>query len=152
MRSHSAQTLTEASFCVFPREAIVRMFTEHPELGIRLVWLSAQDRAAAYEHLASVGRRSALERVACLLLELHNRVRARQPEQGMEVSVPLTQSLIADAVGLTKIHVNRTLKTLRDSGLVALRNRKLTIPDPERLAEEAHCTPAVTSGEGRPMI
>ena len=70
----------------------------------------------------------------------------------MEVPVPLPQSLIADAVGLTKFHINRTLKRRGDSGLLFLRKRGLSIPEPEPLAEQANCNPVAMSRQARPMI
>ena len=150
VRGHSARVLSDAALCVFPLEAIVSMFGEHPELGIRLIWMAAQDQALVHEHLASIGRRSAQERVAGLLLELFLRIRARQPEQGTDVPCPITQGLMADALGLTKIHVNRTLKKLRDAGLLLLTRRRLQVPDPERLAKAAGLSSAVLTQ--RPMI
>ena len=150
VRGHSARVLSDAALCVFPREALVNMFGEHPELGIRLIWMAAQDQALIHEHLASVGRRSALERVAGLLLELFLRIRARQPVEEGDVPCPITQSLMADALGLTKTHVNRTLKKLRDAELLFLTRRRLQVPDPERLAEAAGLSSAVLTQ--RPMI
>lgn len=137
VRGHSAQALTEASICVFPREALLKMFKRQSKLGVRLIWLTAQDQAIAHEHLASLGRRNALERVAYLLLEIFHRVRMRQPGDDNTVPFPLTQDVMADAVGLTNIHVNRTLRQLRESGLLVLKSRRLHIPDPGALAEQA---------------
>ncbi len=150
VRGHSARALSDAALCVFPREAFFSMFSAHPELGVRLVWMAAQDQALTHDHLASIGRRSALERVAGLLLELFLRIRVRQPAAANEVPCPVTQSLIADAVGLTKIHVNRTLKKLRDAELLCLTHRRLQVPDPERLAQAAGLSRTVL--ERRPMI
>lgn len=137
VRGHSAQALTEASVCVFPRGALLKMFRKQSKLGVRLIWLTAQDQAIAHEHLASLGRRNALERVAYLLLEVFQRVRMRNPGDDKTVPFPFTQDIMADAVGLTNIHVNRTLRQLRESGLIVLKSRRLHIPDPEALAEQA---------------
>ncbi len=150
VRGHSARVLSDAALCVFPREAMLAMFSEHPELGIRLIWMAAQDQALVHEHLASIGRRSALERVAGLLLELYLRIRERQPGEVKDVPFPVTQSLIADAVGLTKIHVNRTLRKLKEDGLLSLTHRRLEVPDPGRLAKAAGLSSAALPQ--RPMI
>ena len=144
-RIHSAQAITGVTLCVFPRPDLMRMFREHVDLGIRLIWMSAQDEAIAYEHLASLGRRTAKECIAHLLLEIFHRVRARQPDpEALDtIDFPLTQGLIADACGLTHIHVSRTLKSLQDESLVRCKGGKLHIPDPERLARFANYSQGV---------
>ena len=73
-----------------------------------------------------------------------------QPGEVKDVSFPVTQSLIADAVGLTKIHVNRTLRKLKEDGLLSLTHRRLEVPDPGRLAKAAGLSSAALPQ--RPMI
>ena len=138
-RIHSAQTLTAASACVFPSSNILSMVRNHLDLGIRLIWMTAHDEAVAYELVVSLGRRTARERVAYLLLDLFHRLRFRQqnPDRIHTVDLPLTQELIADACGLTQIHVNRTLKALRNDNVLELRGGKLHIPDLEMLSHVA---------------
>jgi len=137
---HSAKAMTAACLCVFPSSSILEMFAEHPNLGIRLTWMAARDEALSHEHLANLGRRSARERIAHLLLEIFDRVRERlpDPEQVHTIEIPLTQKLIADASGLTHIHVSRTLKSLQEENLLQLKGCKLHIPDRERLASVAN--------------
>ncbi len=138
-RTHSARTLTAASMCVFAGDDFFRMFKKRPSLGIRLTWMTAQDQAVAHEHMASLGRRTARERIAYLLMEIFHRVRVRQgePMEDNTILVPLTQDHIADAAGLTSIHVNRTLRTLRQEKLVEFKGNELRVPNPEALAEVA---------------
>lgn len=135
-RLHSARAITPVGLCVFNRSDLLQMFREHVELGIRLTWMTAYDEVVAYEHLVSLGRRSAEERIAYLLLELFNRVRLRDrnPKNICTVEVPLTQGLIADACGLTQVHVNRTIKSLQLKNVLTLKNKELHVPDPDRLA------------------
>jgi len=139
VRIHSAQALTAVALCVFPSTNILSMVRGHVDLGIRLIWMTAHDEAVAYEQLVSLGRRTARERVAYLLLDLFHRLRLRQrdPEGIQAVDLPLTQELIADVCGLTQIHVNRTLKSLRKDKLLELRGGRLYVPDVELLACEA---------------
>ncbi len=135
---HSVQTLTEARVCVFPRANVMNLFKEHPELAIRLTQMISRDVAMAHERLTSVGRRSALERVAHFLLELFYRVRLQHPEPvGSTISMPLTQEHIGDALGLTSVHVNRTLRKLQKRGLINIAKRTLHVLDPDRLADVA---------------
>ncbi len=139
VRIHSAQALTAAAVCVFPSSNILTMVREHVDLGIRLIWMTAHDEAVAYEQVVSLGRRTARERVAYLLLDLFHRLRLRQrnPEDIQTVALPLTQELIADICGLTQIHVNRTLKSLRNDKLLELKGGRLYVPDVDLLACEA---------------
>ena len=133
---HSAQSLTGVSLCVFPYSNFLKLFRKHPKLGTRLTWMTAYENALAHEHLTSLGRRSARDRIAHLLLELFYRVRLRQanPAADNSIEFPVTQEMIGDAVGLTAIHVNRTLMELRRAGSIELKSRILTIPDPETLS------------------
>ncbi|MCG6863781.1 MAG: Crp/Fnr family transcriptional regulator [Chromatiaceae bacterium] len=139
VRIHSAQTLTAASLCVFPSSNILDMVRDHLDLGIRLIWMTAHDEAVAYEQVVSLGRRTARERIAYLLLDLFHRLRARRqnPNEIHTVEIPLTQELIADACGLTQIHVNRTLKSLRNDRILELKGGRLHVPDLEVLSCEA---------------
>ncbi|MCJ2048584.1 Crp/Fnr family transcriptional regulator [Methylobacterium sp. J-070] len=87
------------------------------------------------EWIASVGRRSAIERLAHLFCELHLRLSRVGLADGATVPMPVTQPDLADALGQTSVHINRTLKELRTSGLVTLRGRLLTIRDLDGLME-----------------
>ena len=136
--SHSAYCLTDIAVCVFPRENLFDLFRAHPELALRMAWITARDGALAREHLTNVGWRSARERVAHLLLELFYRVRRKAGDQQVNsIDLPLTQEHIADALGLTTVHVNRTLRGLRQADLLEIRGRTLTVRDPAMLAEIA---------------
>jgi len=135
-RIHSAHAITAASVCVFTCGGLLEMFRGHIDLGLRLTWMTARDEVLAHEHLVSLGRRSARERIAHLLLELFHRVHARRqgPDTVNKIDFPLTQEHIADACGLTTIHVNRTLTALKNENLLAWKEGTLTIPDLDRLA------------------
>lgn len=93
--------------------------------------------------LVTLGRKTALERLAHLLLELFGRMRASGLTYGLQCAMPLTQMEIADLTGLTPVHVNRTLQTMRARGLVELQSKWLRIPDLASLREAA----ALTSNE-----
>ena len=132
----STEALTDTVVCVFPRPNMMQMFQEQPKLGISLVWMTASDQTLSYEHLTSMGRRPARERLAQMLLEVFVRVRDRQgSEEDDHIFFPLTQEHLADATGLTSIHVNRTLKELRQDGLLDITRRRLTIPEVSKLTD-----------------
>ena len=89
------------------------------------------------EHVVDIGRRSAYERIAHLFLELLYRWRVIDAADERSFEMPLTQELIADALGLSIVHVNRTLRRLRESGLIEVQGHRFTIVDLEAVAELA---------------
>lgn len=136
--TYSAQSLTAVAACVIPWGRFLKAAHRNPELALRLSGLMARDGAMAYVHLTSVGRRTALERVAYLLLELFYRARTRFPvTRGDSIALPLTQSHIGDALGLTPVHTNRMLRELREAGIIELSQRTLRVINPDRLASAA---------------
>lgn len=135
VHDYSVQAITAVRVCSFARAPLLEGLAGHAEFAFRLACLSHRDQVAAFRHLTSVGRRSARGRIASLLLELFLRVRAQDDRAW--VALPLTQEHIGDALGLTPVHVNRTLRRLREDGVVTLRDHRLTVHDLERLAGEA---------------
>ena len=131
---YSVLTITEATVSVIPFDIIDNVFERDPALAKTLFWSAVQDAAILGEHLVDTGRRSAYERVSHLLLELSVRLNRAQPAGEMTLSIPLTQELIADALGLTAVHVNRTLRALREDNLIAVDGRSVTIRDFEALS------------------
>ncbi len=133
--TESVQALTDAAISAMPRDRLDAAAQRAPDIARQLAVLSETDRLLAYEHMTSIGRRSARGRIASLLLELFCRTHRRLPETPNETApMPLTQNVIADALGLTSVHVNRTLRGLRDEGTVRLRHGSLTVHDPARFA------------------
>jgi len=142
LMTYSAQALTDTVVCAITHEGLGRLARECPEIGLRLAALISWDRSLAYDHLSSVGRRSARERVAHLLLELFIRYRMRWPGHRIEeMHLPLTQEHIGDATGLTGVHVNRVLGDLRKDGIVKFHYRRLRILNPDKLVDAAGVDP-----------
>ena len=140
--TYGAQALTDAAVCIIPHKALNTLSKEYPEIGMRLALLTSRDRSLAFSHLTSIGRRSARERVAHLLLELFIRHRAHWPGQRIEeMHLPLTQEHIGDATGLTGVHVNRVLRTLHGERVVEFHNRSLRIVNPDKLVDIARIDP-----------
>jgi CRP-like cAMP-binding protein len=142
--TYSAQALTDIVVGVVSYDRLYELLPDHPELGMQLAWLVARDRGLAYERLSSLGRHSAHERVAHLLLELFVRCRMRWPGHRIEeMHLPLTQEQIGDATGLTGVHVNRVLRGLRNEGVLEFHYRRLRILNPDKLVEVANFDPHV---------
>lgn len=149
--TYGAQALTDAIVSIIPHKDLGRLSKEHPEIGMQLAAIVSHDRNLAYDHLSSIGRRSARQRVARLLLELFVRYRMQWPGHRIgEMRLPLTQEHVGDATGLTGVHVNRVLRGLRSDGIVEFHYRQLRILNPDKLANIAGIDPqAIFSWTGR---
>ncbi|MCU7838921.1 MAG: Crp/Fnr family transcriptional regulator [Candidatus Thiodiazotropha sp. (ex Troendleina suluensis)] len=150
---HGAQTMTKTVLCAFPKEQVSRMLCERPEIASELIMKNARVMAVCQEHLLSTGARNARERIAFTLIELNHRMkilRTFQPADPSsdDVYLPLTQEDLADAVGLTPIHVNRTLKQLKEVGLIYCGKGKITVLKEKELSEIAKFDPnLISNGE-----
>lgn len=141
-----ALALTDVVVSVIPTSMVATLSRDEPELSMRLARSLARDCSLAFDHLTSIGRRSARERVAHLLLELFTRYRAQWPGNRIEeMPLPLTQEQIGDATGLTSVHVNRVLSGLRKERIVEFHYRRLRILDPDRLIEVAGVEPEIAT-------
>jgi CRP-like cAMP-binding protein len=130
----SVVTITETSLSTVPFDMVDNVFERDRVLAKALFWSAAYEAAILGEHLIDAARRSAYERMGHLLLELFVRLNRVHLTDEMTFSVPLTQEHIADALGLTTVHVNRTLRALREDGLIAMDGRSITILDFEALS------------------
>lgn len=133
-----AECLTDVAVCTFPRKGFNDLALRHPALALQLARLNAQALSRAHGQLANIGSRPAVERTAHFLCEILLRLRRDEtaPLRGA-VDIPLTQTHIAEALGLSSVYVNKTLRELREEGVLVLKNGRLTVLDPVRLAELA---------------
>jgi CRP-like cAMP-binding protein len=98
-----------------------------------LWWATLVDEATLREALVNIGRRDAEQRVSHLICELHLRLQAVGLANGGDFDLPLIQAELADAVGISAVHANRTLQSLRQQNLIRLAGRSMTILDVPRL-------------------
>lgn len=134
----TAETVTPASVAIIPLKRIAGLLREGSAASLTLISALNDALLGAFDSMTDIGRRTAREAVAHFLLRMDRRIRrAGQAGAGHAVSFPLTQEHIGDALGLTAVHVCRTLRTLRADGLVTIGCGRLCIEDPEALAEEA---------------
>jgi CRP-like cAMP-binding protein len=131
---YSVLTITDTTVSAIPFDMVDNVFERDPALANALFRCVVQEAAILGEHLIDAGRRSAYERVSHLLLELFVRLNKSHLDSEMTLSIPLTQELIADALGLSAVHVNRTLRALREDKLIAMDGRSITIVDFEKLS------------------
>lgn len=107
--------------------------------GVRRAWRAARAAAAVrlVHQVVRLGRMSALERTAEFMLELLDRQRRAGLGCNGQIDLPLTQEVLADHLGLSVVHMNRTLQQLRREGLIVYRAGRVMVPDPDRLARAA---------------
>jgi CRP-like cAMP-binding protein len=143
---HGAQALTDCVLCAFPKAAVSRMLCECPEIATELIDKNARVMATCQEQLLSTGARNAIESIAFTLVELNHRLKQfrvlRTESPALAGSgIPMTQEDLADAVGLTPIHVNRTLRQLREMGMVFCAKGRIDVIDEEGLKDMARFNP-----------
>ncbi|MDT9599111.1 Crp/Fnr family transcriptional regulator [Sphingosinicella rhizophila] len=131
---HNVQTLTDALVAFVPRDAIAALAAQNAQIGMALWIDTLVDGSIFREWIANVGRRDARMRTAHILCEFAVRLEAAGLSQGPSYGLPMTQEQLADVLGLTPIHVNRTLKGLERDGLIARDKRSLRITNRARLA------------------
>jgi CRP-like cAMP-binding protein len=135
--SHGVEALTDVALCVFPRDGLWSLFREYPGLGYDLTWLAAREEGLVDENLLTAGRRNATERVAMLLMHLYRRAERLGLAQDGTVAFPLSQQHIADALGLSLVHTNKTLRRLHKLGLHSIENGRLRLLNSKALVRIA---------------
>ncbi|WP_206020896.1 Crp/Fnr family transcriptional regulator [Roseococcus sp. SYP-B2431] len=126
---HGVEAVTRVNLCAFRRDTFLALAQADPSLGLDIAWLSALSERFSDDILLSVGRRTAMERVAMLLVHLHRRAASAGLAENGTIAFPLTQPHIADALGLSTVHINRVLQALRRQGLIRLAEGRLAIGD-----------------------
>lgn len=134
---HSFSVLTDAIVSAVEGAFILKCVTDFPRLGAALLWAASRDEAMVVEHLVNIGRRNALQRTAHLFMELAERLNLTGQVTETEFECPLSQFVLADALGLTAIHVNRTLRQLRERKLLTVHKGTVRIHDLAGLRELA---------------
>ncbi|CAA9486380.1 MAG: hypothetical protein AVDCRST_MAG91-305 [uncultured Sphingomonadaceae bacterium] len=136
----TSATITAVTDCVisdFPRAQLGRLFKTQSRLAALLYATFSVESVAMSDRLKSLGRTDAKARIATLLLEIASRLRVTNPGMTDTFDLNLTQADIGDATGLTKVHVNRTLKELDASGLIERHGRVIKILDESAMIELA---------------
>jgi CRP/FNR family transcriptional regulator, anaerobic regulatory protein len=123
--------------CVFPRDKLWSFFANDAQLAYDITWLAACQERTLDEQIVSLGRRTALERVAYLLWYLFDKARSLDMTKRNKLDLPMRQSHLADTLGLSLVHTNKTLQRLRKEGSIELDDRTLRILDEEALKELA---------------
>ena len=134
---HSIEATTRMTLCVFDRKEFWRFFKDQSERAFDITWLAAVEEHFLGEALTSVGQRTAIERVAWALVRIWRRGRALGLVVDDAMSMPYRQQDLADALGLSLVHTNKTLARLRERQMISWADGVLRIADVQALARVA---------------
>lgn len=137
--TYSVATTSKLQVCVFEPDCLIKLFSEYPRLALLYGWMLGREDSSMAEQVVRLGRRSAFKRTAHLLLELFHRLKVIGINDENFFHAPITQQLLADTLGLSIVHINRTLKKLQKEGLINLSKQKkeICLLDIEKLKQIA---------------
>nr|WP_244504508.1 Crp/Fnr family transcriptional regulator [Jannaschia faecimaris] len=136
---HNVEPITDIVAASIHLDEVMELFSSQPRVAAAMMWALSADEAIVVERLVSVGRRHALERVAHFLLEMRARLRLVGMGRQQSFPCPLTQYHLADALGLSAVHVNRVLRQLREDTGVTFRGGVVKFGNIDRAMETANC-------------
>lgn len=142
LSDHSVEPVTNIEATEVHASDLFAAFEDTPRLATAVMWAASRDEAMVVEHLVNVGRRDADVRMAHFLLELGARLALVGLGTKAGYACPLSQYLLADALGLSSVHVNRVLRHLRETNMVTFRNGLVTFDNYEKLTAFAEFDPA----------
>lgn len=148
---HSVEALSDMMLCIFNRRDLWSVYTTTPSLAFDVTWLAAHEERLLDANLLTVGRRTAIERVAYVLWHLYDRAERRGMVTARGLVLPLTQQHLADTLGLSLVHTNKTLRKLRATGCVSWHDHVLEVMDGRKLRHLAKADEA-TIPSTRPFI
>lgn len=137
---HSVEARTHMRLCVFNRSEFWNFFKSNPERAFDVTWLAAIEEHFLGETLATVGQRTAIQAIAWALIKIFQRGDALGMVTNNQMELPYTQRDMADALGLSLVHTNKTLSKLKDRQLASWSDRMLQINDLKSLADIAIMT------------
>jgi len=135
---HSVEALGPMLLCVFERDHLHELYRNYPGLAYDITWIAAREEQMLDENLLSIGRRSALERAAYLLAFIVSRAKQVGLNGKTFLQVPITQQHIADTLGLSLVHTNKTIRKLVQRKLIAWRDGGCEVLDFDGLLAVAH--------------
>ncbi|TPN57336.1 MULTISPECIES: Crp/Fnr family transcriptional regulator [unclassified Mesorhizobium] len=139
--SYAVVAVSELVYAVCPFDSYVRLCYDQPQFGLVLSWLAAQEAATYAEHIVNLGRRTPIERLAHLLLDIHSRLQEVGLADETRFDLPFSQEVMADVLGLSVPHLNRILQQLRADRLITSNLRTVDLNDLERLKRLAQYEP-----------
>ncbi len=148
---HNVEPVTPIEASELTADDLLSAFTATPRLATAVLWATSRDEAMVVEHLVGIGRRDAGQRTAHFLLELGARLKLVGLATNAGFDCPLSQSLLADALGLSAVHINRVLRQLREDGFLTFQKGRVAFDDLPGLIEFADFDRQYLDHEG-PLI
>lgn len=138
---YSVTAITDLRMNVCSLKSYVQLCYRHPQYGLALTWFAVQEAATYAEHVIDVGRRTPVERLSHFLLELHARLQAVGRADKTRFTLPFSQEVIADVLGLSVPHLNRMMQQLRSEKLISDSERVVEFLDADAMQTLAHYQP-----------
>ncbi|MGH6728210.1 MAG: Crp/Fnr family transcriptional regulator [Pseudolabrys sp.] len=138
---YAVTAITDLRMNVCSLEKYVQLCYRHPRYGVALAWIAVQEATTYAEHVIDVGRRTPIERLSHFLLELHARLKAVGRAEKARFTLPFSQEVIADVLGLSVPHLNRVMQQLRRENLIANTERVIEFLDAGAMQSLAHYQP-----------
>ncbi|HZL61160.1 MAG TPA: Crp/Fnr family transcriptional regulator [Pseudolabrys sp.] len=138
---YSVSAISDLRMNVCSLDAYVQLCYRHPQYGLALTWIAVQEATTYAEHVIDVGRRTPIERLSHFLLELHDRLKTVGRAEKARFTLPFSQEVIADVLGLSVPHLNRMMQQLRAEKLIADRERVVEFLDAGAMQTLAHYQP-----------
>ncbi|SLN68721.1 Transcriptional activatory protein AadR [Roseivivax jejudonensis] len=127
--THNVESTTSMTLCVFNRNELWTLFRNHPQRAYDLTWISASEERFLGEALTAIGQKSALESVCWALARIYRRLESLHMDERRSVPLPYRQQDLADALGLSLVHTNKTLAKLREQQVATWTEGRLTVND-----------------------
>jgi len=138
---HNVQMITDGTLALIPVQSVIDIAFQYPAIGMAMWYETLVEGSIFREWILNVGRRDAFTAIAHLLCEFALRAEVAGIGESTHYDLPLTQEQLADAVGLTSVHVNRTLMRLEEEGHIRRERRTIQIDDWQKLAKVADFEP-----------
>lgn len=138
---YSVTAISDLRMQVCVLDAYIRLCYQRPQFGLALSWIAVQEATTYAEHIIDVGRRTPIERLSHFLLELYARLRAVGYAEENRFTLPFSQEVMADVLGLSVPHLNRMMQQLRAEKLIADQERQVEFVDIEAMQTLAHYQP-----------
>lgn len=134
---HSIEALSPMLLCVFEKNELYGLYRHHPTLAFDITWLASREERMLDENLLSLGRRTAVERAAYLIAFIQIRAQAVGLNGQKPIEIPITQQHVADTLGLSLVHTNKTIRKLNERGLIRWLERGCEVLDLDGLMKLA---------------
>ncbi|MDX1594055.1 MAG: Crp/Fnr family transcriptional regulator [Gammaproteobacteria bacterium] len=143
---HAVELMTEATTAEIPCLDVMEVFAASPRLGTALCWIGGQDERFMEQQVMRIGKMNAAQRIAHMLLELHTRLLQNGFEDPWALQMPITQAVVADALGMSHVHANRSCRMLHEHGWVDSQGGQMTVREQDQLASFCDYDPDYVNG------